>query len=203
MAKPLSGLIKVRYWQFGKAFTPCCTSMDVSRTQKTKIDANKKTIMKVVRAANGQSANLEAHWASENIDPNNSFFGWNGREHEPTFKNVYDLNPLSGSKVTVVGISLTKVGLIPKRSMNGKAFAFAEHFLCQTYGWCSRCCDNLPAHKLALIEPTGWCQCPGIYHPFSDLSDTMAVTTKSFFTSVLPRHLKRLQDKALSSIVKR
>lgn len=72
---------------------------------------------------------------------------------------VYDLKPFyRGALVTVVGaISLTKVvGLMTLNgSMDGKAFkVFVEQFLVPNL-WAGAVVvmDNLPAHKLALIEP--------------------------------------------------
>ena len=72
---------------------------------------------------------------------------------------VYDLSPFyRGSKVTVVGaISLTKVvGLMTLNgSMDGQAFkVFIEQLLVPNL-WKGAVVvmDNLPAHKLATIEP--------------------------------------------------
>lgn len=72
---------------------------------------------------------------------------------------VYDLKPFyRGAKVTVVGaISLTKVvGFMTLNgSMDGKAFeVFIEHFLVPNlWEGAVVVMDNLPAHKLAVIEP--------------------------------------------------
>jgi transposase len=72
---------------------------------------------------------------------------------------VYDLKPFyRGAKITVVGaISLKKVvGIMTlDGSMDGKAFSvFIEHFLVPNLGkGAVVVMDNLPAHKLAAIEP--------------------------------------------------
>lgn len=89
---------------------------------------------------------------------------------------VYDFKPFyRGAKVTVVGaISLNKVvGLMTLNgSMDGKAFkVFIEHFFIPNF-WAGAVVvmDNLPAHKLAVIEPKGsigWCQCPEFITLFS------------------------------------
>jgi hypothetical protein len=72
---------------------------------------------------------------------------------------VYDLKPFyRGARTTVVGaISLKKVvGIMTlDGSMDGKAFSvFIEHFLVPNLGkGAVVVMDNLPAHKLAAIEP--------------------------------------------------
>ncbi|MEG4205622.1 transposase [Microcoleus sp. Pol7_A1] len=87
---------------------------------------------------------------------------------------VYDLKPFyRGAKITVVGaISLKKVvGIMTlDGSMDGKAFSvFIEHFLVPNL-WKGAVVvmDNLPAHKLAGIEPlteTETAPLSSIYHP--------------------------------------
>lgn len=72
---------------------------------------------------------------------------------------VYDLKPFyRGAKVTVVGaISLTKVVALMTLdgSMDSAAFEiFIQHFLCPNlWEGAVVVMDNLPAHKLARIEP--------------------------------------------------
>jgi len=104
----------------------------------------------------------------KNIDPNNLVFldemgvllGLT-RTHARSIcgRRVYDLKPFyRGAKVTVVGaISLTKVvGLMTLNgSMDGNAFkVFIEHFLVPNlWNGAVVVMGNLPAHKLALIEP--------------------------------------------------
>ncbi len=74
-------------------------------------------------------------------------------------RRVYDLKPFyRGTKITVVGaISLTKVVALMTLdgSMDGQAFkVFIEHFLLPNlWDGAVVVMDNLPAHKLAVIEP--------------------------------------------------
>ena len=72
---------------------------------------------------------------------------------------VYDLKPFNrGAKNTIVGATNFKkvIGLMTlNRSMDGKAFSvFVEQFLVPNL-WKGAVVvmDNLPAHKLAVIEP--------------------------------------------------
>jgi transposase len=104
----------------------------------------------------------------KNIDPNNLIFldemgvllGLT-RTHARSLsgKRVYDFKPFyRGAKVTVIGaISLTKVVALMtlNGSMDSVAFkVFIEHFLVPNL-WAGAVVvmDNLPAHKLAVIEP--------------------------------------------------
>jgi transposase len=104
----------------------------------------------------------------KNIDPNNLVFldemgvllGFTRTHARSRYgSRVYDLKPFyRGAKVTVIGaISLKKVvGLMTLNgSMDSKAFSvFVEHFLVPNlWDGAVVVMDNLPAHKLAVIEP--------------------------------------------------
>ena len=141
----------------------------MQRTQKTKFDAKKKTIRSSQSATKRVQILRCEYWEKvKNIDADNLVFldemgvllGLTRTHARSKYgSRAYDLKPFyRGAKVTVVGaISLTKVvGLMTLNgSMDGKAFeVFVEHFLVPNlWDGAVVVMDNLPAHKLAVIEP--------------------------------------------------
>ena len=182
----------------------------MSRTQKQKIDAKKKTIRSSQAATDRVQILRSEYWERvKKIDPNNLIFldemgvrlGLTRTYARSRCGMVYDLKPFyRGAKVTVVGaISLTKiVGLMTLNgSMDGKAFkVFIEHFLVQNlWDGAVVVMDNLPAHKLALIEPL--IQSAGAsvlnlspYSPDFNPIELWWSQSNCFFTSFLANHYK-------------
>ena len=141
----------------------------MSRIKKTKYDAKKKTIRSSQSATDRVQILRCEYWEKvKNIDPDNLVFldemgvllGLTRTHARSRYgSRVYDLKPFyRGAKVTVIGaISLKKVvGLMTLNgSMDSQAFAvFVEQCLVPNL-WKGAVVvmDNLPAHKLAVIEP--------------------------------------------------
>ena len=140
----------------------------MSRIKKTKYDAKKKTIRSSQAATDRVQILRCEYWEKvKNINPKNLVFldemgvllGLT-RTHARSRhgSRVYDLKPFYRAKVTVIGaISLKKVvGLMTLNgSMDSQAFAvFIEQCLVPNL-WKGAVVimDNLPAHKLSMIEP--------------------------------------------------
>lgn len=139
------------------------------RLAKTTTDAKKKTIRSSQCATQRVQKLRSEYWEQvKDIDPENLVFldemgvllGLT-RSHarSPHGTRVYDLKPFyRGAKVTVIGaISLKQVLAVMTMngSMDGDAFkVFIEKCLVpQLWSGAVVVMDNLPAHKIALIEP--------------------------------------------------
>lgn len=141
----------------------------VSGITKTGIDTKKKTL-RSSQAATERVQNLRGEYREKvkNIEPKNLVFldemgvllGLT-RTHarSPYGTRVYDLKPFyRGAKITVIGaISLKEVLAVMtlNGSMGGDAFeVFIEKCLVpQLWSGAVVVMDNLPAHKIATIEP--------------------------------------------------
>jgi len=148
------------------------------RTQKQKIDAKKKQYgsqaatdrVQILRSEYWERVKTSTRTTSFFLDEMGVRLGLT-HARSKCGRRVYDLKPFyRGAKSQLSELSLTKVvGLMTLNgSMNGKAFkVLLNIFLVYLWDGAVVVMDNLPAHKLALIEPIGWCQCPEFITLFS------------------------------------
>jgi len=142
---------------------------DVSGFAKSASDAKKKTLHSTQAATERVQKLRTQYWAKvKQIEPENLVFldemgvllGLT-RTHarSPQGSRVYELKPFyRGAKVSVIGaISLKQVLAVMTLdgSMDGNTFAaFIEHYLVpQLWTGAVVVMDNLPAHKVAAIQP--------------------------------------------------
>ncbi len=151
---------------------------DVPRLAKTAIDTKKKTLRSTQAAKERVQKLRSEYWEQvKNIEPENLVFldemgvllGLT-RTHarSPYGQRVYDLKPFyRGAKVTVIGaVSLKQVLAVMtlNGSMDGNAFAIFVEKCLLPHLWAGAVVvmDNVPAHKVAAIEPKNSicrCQC--------------------------------------------